>query len=174
MSSDSDFTWLATRLRESGKTVYGMGQRKTPESLPAPCDKFIFLEVLRDQDEQPDAVRRASTDGRRAGPDLRREPLIRGRDRLTSQDGRRGGCSGGWVNGRRPPVPRRWARSPRSYGLSERQRPRDAPGDRLEVDQKAGRPPRARLVAPTAAKADRQDSGAACRRADAKAAAKKA
>jgi hypothetical protein len=54
VSSDSDFTRLATRLRESGKTVYGLGQRKTPASLQAACDKFIFLEVLRDQDDSDD------------------------------------------------------------------------------------------------------------------------
>jgi uncharacterized LabA/DUF88 family protein len=46
VSSDSDFTRLATRLRESGKTVYGIGRRRTPSSLIAACDKFIFLEVL--------------------------------------------------------------------------------------------------------------------------------
>lgn len=46
VSSDSDFTRLATRLRESGKTVYGLGRRRTPPSLVAACDKFIYLEVL--------------------------------------------------------------------------------------------------------------------------------
>lgn len=48
VSSDSDFTRLANRLRESGKTVYGIGRRKTPASLVAACDRFIFLEVLAD------------------------------------------------------------------------------------------------------------------------------
>ncbi len=46
VSSDSDFTRLATRLRESGKAVYGLGLRKTPASLVAACDRFIYLEVL--------------------------------------------------------------------------------------------------------------------------------
>jgi hypothetical protein len=50
VSSDSDFTRLATRLREAGKTVYGMGERKTPEAFIAACDKFIFFEVLRGVD----------------------------------------------------------------------------------------------------------------------------
>ncbi|MGY2701267.1 MULTISPECIES: NYN domain-containing protein [unclassified Nocardioides] len=54
VSSDSDFTRLATRLRESGKTVYGLGRRRTPASLQAACDKFIFLEVLRDEQDTPD------------------------------------------------------------------------------------------------------------------------
>lgn len=47
VSSDSDFTRLATRLREAGKTVYGLGERKTPESFIAACDKFLFFEVLK-------------------------------------------------------------------------------------------------------------------------------
>lgn len=47
VSSDSDFTRLATRLREAGKVVYGLGERKTPEAFIAACDKFVFLEVLR-------------------------------------------------------------------------------------------------------------------------------
>ena len=49
VSSDSDFTRLATRLRESGKTVIGLGRRRTPASLVAACDRFIYLEVLGDE-----------------------------------------------------------------------------------------------------------------------------
>ena len=52
VSSDSDFTRLATRLRESGKRVYGFGRRKTPESLRRAVDQFTFLEVLAEQDHQ--------------------------------------------------------------------------------------------------------------------------
>lgn len=46
VSSDSDFTRLATRLRESGKKVYGLGARKTPESLRKAVDQFIYLDLL--------------------------------------------------------------------------------------------------------------------------------
>ncbi|MCB5184668.1 NYN domain-containing protein [Methylobacillus gramineus] len=46
VSSDSDFTRLATRLRESGKQVYGFGEQKTPESLIAACNKFVYVEIL--------------------------------------------------------------------------------------------------------------------------------
>ncbi|MBM6546364.1 NYN domain-containing protein [Janibacter sp. YIM B02568] len=56
VSSDSDFTRLATRLRESGRRVYGLGLRKTPESLRRAVDQFIFLEVLGEEsaaDEEP-------------------------------------------------------------------------------------------------------------------------
>jgi uncharacterized LabA/DUF88 family protein len=46
VSSDSDFTRLAARLRESGLTVYGFGERKTPKPFVAACDKFIYVENL--------------------------------------------------------------------------------------------------------------------------------
>jgi hypothetical protein len=46
VSSDSDFTRLATRLRESGKTVYGIGRRETPEAFVKACDRFIYLDLL--------------------------------------------------------------------------------------------------------------------------------
>src|SRR5687768_12950323 len=47
VSSDSDFTRLAQRLREEGLTVYGFGERKTPEAFVAACDKFVYTELLR-------------------------------------------------------------------------------------------------------------------------------
>lgn len=47
VSSDSDFTRLATRIRESGKLVFGMGERKTPVPFIASCDKFTYIEILR-------------------------------------------------------------------------------------------------------------------------------
>lgn len=46
ISSDSDFTRLATRLREAGKLVLGMGERKTPKAFIASCNKFIYIEIL--------------------------------------------------------------------------------------------------------------------------------
>jgi hypothetical protein len=49
VSSDPDFTWLATLLREAGKKVYGLGERKTPEPSIAACEKVVFFEVLRPQ-----------------------------------------------------------------------------------------------------------------------------
>ncbi|WP_373707189.1 NYN domain-containing protein [Neisseria dentiae] len=47
VSSDSDFTRLASRLRESGLTVYGFGEKKTPEAFRKACDKFIHTEIFR-------------------------------------------------------------------------------------------------------------------------------
>lgn len=48
VSSDSDFTRLASRLREEGLTVYGFGEEKTPKPFVAACDKFIYIELLRE------------------------------------------------------------------------------------------------------------------------------
>lgn len=47
VSSDSDFTRLATRLRESGVVVYGFGEAKTPEPFVSACDRFIYTEILQ-------------------------------------------------------------------------------------------------------------------------------
>lgn len=51
VSSDSDFTRLATRIREAGLAVYGFGEKKTPEAFIAACDKFIFTEILSEEAE---------------------------------------------------------------------------------------------------------------------------
>jgi uncharacterized protein (TIGR00288 family) len=72
VSSDSDFTSLALRLRESGKVVYGLGRQKTPVSLQNACDRFIQLEVLgTDQaaDEPDDADNDADADDHGDGAD---------------------------------------------------------------------------------------------------------
>lgn len=47
VSSDSDFTRLATRLREAGMQVIGIGEKKTPNPFIAACDKFIYIEILK-------------------------------------------------------------------------------------------------------------------------------
>lgn len=49
VSSDSDFTRLATRLRESGIQVIGIGEKKTPNPFIVACDKFIYIEILKNQ-----------------------------------------------------------------------------------------------------------------------------
>ena len=53
VSSDSDFTRLASRLRESGLTVYGFGEKKTPESFRRACDKFVYVEIFRPEKNLP-------------------------------------------------------------------------------------------------------------------------
>jgi uncharacterized LabA/DUF88 family protein len=56
VSSDSDFTRLASRIREEGLLVYGFGEKKTPKAFVSACTKFIFTEVLRFEGESESAV----------------------------------------------------------------------------------------------------------------------
>lgn len=56
VSSDSDFTRLATRLREAGMKVIGIGQKKTPSPFRVACDKFIYLEIIPMPEEAPTEV----------------------------------------------------------------------------------------------------------------------
>ena len=95
VSSDSDFTKLASRLRESGKTVYGFGEPRTPHSLVAACDKFVYLDVLRrpekpkepsEEDLAPSApVRKSASELRR---DAKLVKLLReGIDAASDDDG---------------------------------------------------------------------------------------
>ena len=59
VSSDSDFTRLATRLREAGMKVYGMGEKKTPQPFIVACDRFIYIENIRAAAAKADAVGKA-------------------------------------------------------------------------------------------------------------------
>ncbi|MGB5379213.1 NYN domain-containing protein [Muriicola sp.] len=52
VSSDSDFTRLATRLREAGMLVFGIGEKKTPNPFIVACDRFIYIEILKKQSEE--------------------------------------------------------------------------------------------------------------------------
>jgi uncharacterized LabA/DUF88 family protein len=56
VSSDSDFTRLATRLREAGMKVYGIGEKKTPNPFIVACDKFIYIEILNTQPEEKEST----------------------------------------------------------------------------------------------------------------------
>ncbi len=60
VSSDSDFTRLASRIRESGLLVYGFGEKKTPAAFVSACDKFIYTEVLRAKINEGEAIARKS------------------------------------------------------------------------------------------------------------------
>jgi hypothetical protein len=144
VSSDSDFTRLATRLRESGKVVYGLGRRRTPGSLQAACDKFIFLEVLRDGPGDPDDEARdghaedASDDEEHPLPELR--PMLEASVRSTSQeDGWSPLGSVGSYLGKTHA-----AFDPRNYGFP-RLSALVAAQDYLDLDHPDGGQPRVRL-----------------------------
>jgi hypothetical protein len=75
VSSDSDFTRLATRLRESGMTVYGLGRRNTPAPFVAACDRFIYLDLLGQVPQEP---------AKRAAPDEEPVPSLPNLKRILS------------------------------------------------------------------------------------------
>lgn len=65
VSSDSDFTRLAVRLREAGKTVIGLGERKTPGAFIKACDRFIYIEILNEnkrRQQKPAVPKQAKKD----------------------------------------------------------------------------------------------------------------
>lgn len=55
VSSDSDFTRLATRLREAGMKVIGLGEKKTPDPFIVACDRFIYIEILKKNEEESES-----------------------------------------------------------------------------------------------------------------------
>lgn len=75
VSSDSDFTKLATRLREAGMQVYGIGEKKTPNAFIVACDKFIYLEILKKQASENEV-----------DPTAHKEPEKSSVDNITSKD----------------------------------------------------------------------------------------
>lgn len=66
VSSDSDFTRLAQRLRENGLAVYGFGERKTPESFKSACNRFIYVENLEDDLESEETAETKTVSGSNA------------------------------------------------------------------------------------------------------------
>ena len=61
VTSDSDFTKLASRIREAGLLVYGFGEQKTPSAFVSACDKFIYTEVLRAKTDESVAIAKKSS-----------------------------------------------------------------------------------------------------------------
>lgn len=77
VSSDSDFTRLAARLREDGKLVLGFGQRKTPKPFVAACDKFIYTEILQENVGETDEERENHPDKDAASKRAAAQPDIK-------------------------------------------------------------------------------------------------
>lgn len=61
VSSDSDFTRLATRLREAGMKVFGIGEKKTPTAFISACEKFIYIEILKTNQIETDKTTEVKT-----------------------------------------------------------------------------------------------------------------
>jgi uncharacterized LabA/DUF88 family protein len=97
VTSDSDFTRLATRIREGGLVVYGFGEKKTPVSLQAACDKFVFLEALTGLSNESSSASSPAlhTTNQKSKKELNQDTklisLLRGAVEATSDDD-------GWAN----------------------------------------------------------------------------
>ena len=83
VSSDSDFTRLASRIREQGLEVYGIGQKKTPDAFRKACKRFIFLENLGStlSEEKP-----ASPEAKERNPLEARDIILRAMDAIDQED----------------------------------------------------------------------------------------
>ena len=90
ISSDSDFTRLAQRLREEGLTVYGFGERKTPEAFRNACSRFIYLENVLESGTEKANVGAASASSDKKEPPSRAVKLIAKAIEDMDEDG--------WVN----------------------------------------------------------------------------
>jgi hypothetical protein len=77
VSSDSDFTRLATRLREAGMKVIGIGERKTPSPFIVSCDKFIYIEIIN----SPVSVQETISSKRKKGKPVKSEKVKEANDR---------------------------------------------------------------------------------------------
>jgi uncharacterized LabA/DUF88 family protein len=78
ISSDSDFTRLATRLREAGMKVFGLGEKKTPTAFISACDKFIYLEILdkyKSAEEEVTSPAKAKPKNTRASGENGKQPI---------------------------------------------------------------------------------------------------
>lgn len=75
VSSDSDFTRLAIRLREAGMKVYGIGEKKTPKPFIVACDKFVYIEVIRAAARQAALAEQESVPNKKtAKKDIKKPP----------------------------------------------------------------------------------------------------
>ncbi len=85
VSSDSDFTRLATRLREAGMKVYGIGEKKTPKPFIVACDKFIYIEILKKPIKEAVMKEKKPKNGEKIIPFTELEPLVPQLDTVTPE-----------------------------------------------------------------------------------------
>lgn len=89
VSSDSDFTRLAARIRESGKTVYGFGEQKTPRPFVSACDRFLYTEVFSTNPSDQKEIKKLSNNDLRK--DVKLLQLLRSAIEASSDEN-------GWAN----------------------------------------------------------------------------
>ncbi|HET8897970.1 MAG TPA: NYN domain-containing protein [Rhodanobacteraceae bacterium] len=115
VSSDSDFTRLASRIRESGLIVYGFGERKTPAPFVAACDKFIYTDVLSGSTETDTSAPKPASSSKELRGDTRLMTLLRNAiEDASGDDGWAAlGGVGSLVNKQSPDF------DPRTYGYAK-------------------------------------------------------
>lgn len=88
VSSDSDFTRLASRIREQGLAVYGIGAQKTPDAFRKACKRFIFLENLEGSDDPAKPASRAEAEIKAPARDLKeaRDLILKAMDTIEQED----------------------------------------------------------------------------------------
>ena len=88
VSSDSDFTRLAIRLREAGMKVFGMGEQKTPSAFTSACDRFIYIEILANTEDSKTVSKAPKKSRKPASNDKKLINLIAGSiNDLADEDG---------------------------------------------------------------------------------------
>lgn len=117
VSSDSDFTRLAARLREDGKLVLGFGQRKTPKPFVAACDKFVYTEILRENEDEEREGRGDREPAPKASADIKGDRRVSALLRSAAEDSADEfgwaylGAVGTYIANRQPEF------DPRNYGF---------------------------------------------------------
>jgi uncharacterized LabA/DUF88 family protein len=113
VSSDSDFTRLASRLRESGHVVYGFGERKTPKAFVAACDKFTYVDILLEPQANAKAESKDDAEKLKSDPDLMN--LLRSAIEASEDESGRANLSavGKQISSQKPDF------DPRHYGFSK-------------------------------------------------------
>lgn len=145
VSSDSDFTRLAVRLREAGMKVYGMGERKTPQPFIAACDKFIYIEVIRaaaaNGKRQNSAEKAALPAFEQSVPYDVVEMIAESLETVADEDGYAFlGTLGNLLTKKYPDF------DPRNYGFSKLSQLMESMPERFEVDSRETGHPNARHI----------------------------
>jgi uncharacterized LabA/DUF88 family protein len=136
VSSDSDFTRLATRLRESGMLVIGIGEKKTPRPFIASCDKFIYIEIIGAAQAPKKVVKTKATpageDNKVDSIDKKLIELLKTSvDDLADDDGWAAlAAVGGLINKKKPDF------DPRNYGFQKLSRLIKSLKNDFQIDEK--------------------------------------
>ena len=86
-SSDSDFTTLASRIREDGLVVYGFGEQKSTKPYVAACDRFFYCDLLLAEEKTQKSPAKAATAPAKAGPKLPKEEILSAIEDVSGDDG---------------------------------------------------------------------------------------